>query len=87
MARGRDFRTCHRCGIDIATGEGERSSRWDGADLPLALDVYCDTCRLHFFMCEADRPGDPASIRGHEVGPLSHVENMRKGIAHPLGRS
>ncbi len=87
MARGRDFRTCHRCGIDIAVGEGERSSWWDGADLPLDLDVYCDTCRLQFFMCEANRPGDPASIRGYEVGPLSRVENRRKEMARPRDRS
>ena len=87
MARGRDFRTCHRCGIDIAVGEGERSSWWEGADLPLDLDVYCDTCRLHFFMCEANSSGRPASIRGYEVGPLSRVENRRKEMARPRDRS
>jgi hypothetical protein len=54
MERRRDFGKCHRCGLDVTTGEGERDSRWDGAYLPLDLDEYCDTCRLTFFTCEAD---------------------------------
>ena len=87
MARGRDFRTCHRCGIDMAIGEGERSSWWDGADLPLDLDVYCDTCRLHFFMCEANRPASLPASAVTRLGRLSRVENRRKEMARPRDRS
>lgn len=71
MAQGRDFRTCRRCGIDFATGEGERNSRWVGADIPLDLGEYCDTCRLAFFTCAANRPGEHAPVQERAVEPLS----------------
>jgi hypothetical protein len=87
MARQRDFRKSPRCGLDIATGEGERSSRWGGASLPLDLDEYCDTCRLDFFTCEANRPGEHAIVPEHEDEPLSHVESMRTWIADSTGCS
>jgi hypothetical protein len=69
MRRRRDLRKCSRCGIDMATGESQRSSRWDGASLPLDLDAYCDPCRLTFFVCELNRPGEHAIVRtGDRVG-------------------
>jgi hypothetical protein len=65
MARRRDLRRCPRCGLDLATGEDGRSSRWGGAYLPSILDEYCDTCRLSFFTCEANRPSEHATVRAH----------------------
>lgn len=63
MEGRRDVRKCSRCGLDIATGERDRDSRWGGARLPLDLDVFCDACLLTFFTCEADRPGEHATVR------------------------
>ena len=55
MARWEDFRKCPGCGLDIATGEGERSCAWgDCPYLPEELDVYCDTCRFNFFTGEGN---------------------------------
>jgi hypothetical protein len=71
MARGRNLRKCPRCGLDIATGEDERSSRWVGAYLPSVLDLYCDTCRLSFFTCKANRPSERATVREHTPEPLA----------------
>lgn len=65
MARRRDCRKCPRCGLDIAIGGDGRSSRWSGAYLPSVLDLYCDTCRLSFFTCKANRPGERATVREH----------------------
>jgi hypothetical protein len=85
MERRRDFGKCHRCGLDITTGEGERDSRRDGAYLPLDLDEYCDTCRLTFFTCEADRPGRLLRDLAHD--PIEHAEvtseEMRRQEAIP----
>jgi hypothetical protein len=81
MQPRRDFRTCHRCGLDITTGEGERNSRWMGAQLPPDLDVYCDACRLTFFTCEAIRLGEHAIVPEHAVDSLSHVDNRRTRVA------
>jgi hypothetical protein len=74
MVRGRDFRKCPRCGIDMAIGESERRSRWAGASLPLDLDEYCDTCRLSFFTCEVNRRGE------HAILP-KHVQDRRTKVA------
>ena len=71
MARRQDRGRCPRCGLDIGTGEDGRSSRWSGAYLPSVLDLYCDTCRLSFFMCKANRPGERATVREHELEPLT----------------
>jgi hypothetical protein len=65
MQRRKDLRKCPRCGVDMATGERERRSRWGGVSLPLDLDEYCDTCRLNFFTCEVNRPGEHAIVREH----------------------
>lgn len=88
MARGEDLRTCHRCGIDFSTGGGERSRWWDGTDLPLDLDVYCDTCRLHFFMCEADRPAIPPASAVTRWGRSPATRTCGKGShTHSVVRS
>ena len=57
MRRRRDLRKCSRCGIDMAIGESQRSSRWEGASLPLDLDEYCDACLLALL----HMPGQPTS--------------------------
>jgi hypothetical protein len=71
MARRRDLRRCPRCGLDIGTGEDGRSSRWGGASLPSVLDVYCDTCRLSFFTCKANRPAEHRTVRAQAPELLS----------------
>ena len=53
MPRRQDARRCPRCGMDIATGEGERSCG-GGVDLPLDLGVCCETCQIHFFVWDAN---------------------------------
>jgi hypothetical protein len=50
----------------MAVGERERTSRWGRASLPLHLDEYCDPCRLTFFVCEVNRPGEQATVRSRD---------------------
>jgi hypothetical protein len=82
MARWEDFKKCPGCGLDIATGEGERSCRWgDCAYLPEELDVYCDTCRFNFFTGEGNPSCEDPFTCEHAAEPLRHVENVRTWIA------
>lgn len=71
MERRRVCRKCPRCGLDIATGEDGRSSRWSGAYLPSVLDLYCDECRLSFFTCRANRPSEHGTVRAQAPELLS----------------
>ena len=81
MARWEDFRKCPGCGLDIATGEGERSCAWgDCPYLPEELDVYCDTCRFNFFTGEGNPPCEDPNKCEHAAEPLRHVENVRAWI-------
>jgi hypothetical protein len=81
MARWEDFRKCPGCGLDIATGEGERSCAWgDCPYLPEDLDVYCDTCRFNFFTEEGNPSCEDPSVCEHGVEPLQHVENVRSWL-------
>jgi hypothetical protein len=81
MRRRKDVRKCSRCGIDMAIGESQRSSRWEGASLPLDLDECCDACLLDFFTCQASRPASMPSSARQAVEGLSHVENRRTKVA------
>jgi hypothetical protein len=65
MRRRKNFRTCPRCGIAMASGEREQSSKWGGASLPMDLEEYCDSCLLNFFTCQANRPDEHAIVRKH----------------------
>ncbi len=57
MARWEGFQQCPGCGLDIATGEGERSCAWGECPyLPEELDVYCPNCRFNFFTMEGNPP-------------------------------
>lgn len=67
MRRRGDIRKCSRCDIDMAIGESQRSSRWEGASLPLDLDEYCDACMLDFFTCEVSRPNENAVVRNQAL--------------------
>jgi hypothetical protein len=79
MPRWEGFDQCPGCGLDIATGDGQRSCAWgDCPYLPEELDILCDTCRFNFFTMEGNPPcQDPLECE-HAAEPLSHVENLRR---------
>lgn len=79
MARWEEFRQCPGCGLDLATGEGERACAWgDCPYLPEELNVYCDYCRFDFYTMEGNSPcPDPLKCE-HSAEPLAHVENYRR---------
>lgn len=79
MTRWQEFNKCPGCGLDLVTGEGERSCAWgDCAYLPAELDVFCGYCRFNLYTMEGNPPcTDPLTCE-HAVEPLSHVENLRR---------
>ena len=82
MARWEGFRQCPGCGLDIATGEGQRSCAWgEWPYLPEELDVYCPDCRFNFFTMEGNPPCDDQLACPHGAEPRSHIENMRSWVA------
>jgi hypothetical protein len=79
MARWTEFTKCPGCGLDFATGEGERGCAWgDCPYLPRALDVFCDYCRFNFLTMEGNAPCPDPLTCDHAAEPLSHVENMKR---------
>jgi hypothetical protein len=83
MARWEAFKQCPHCGLDLATGEGERGCAWgDCPYLPDELNVFCDYCRFNFFTMEGNPPcADPMTCE-HAAEPLEHVENYRRWHEH-----
>ena len=80
MARWQEFRTCPGCGLDIATGEGERSCSWGECPyLPEELDVYCDTCRFNFFTGEGNPPCEDPFACEHAAEPWSTRTTSARG--------
>jgi len=56
MPRWEGFQQCPGCGLDIATGEGQRGCAWgDCPYLPEELDVYCPYCRFDLLKNERRR--------------------------------
>ena len=79
MARWVEFKQCPGCGLDLVTGEGERSCAWgDCPYLPQDLNVFCDYCRFNLFTMEGNpQCADPLTCE-HAAEPLSHVANVRR---------
>jgi hypothetical protein len=81
MAQWQEFKQCPNCGLDLATGEGERSCAWgDCPYLPQELDVFCEQCRFNFFTMEGNSPCPDPLTCGHAAEPLEHVENYRRWL-------
>ena len=79
MATWVDFVKCPHCGLDFATGEGERGCAWgDCPYLPEELDVYCPDCRFNYVTQEGNPPcADPLTCE-HGVDARGHVETYRR---------
>jgi hypothetical protein len=79
MARWEDFRTCPGCGLDLATGEGERGCSWGECPyLPGDLDVYCEQCRFNYYTQEGNPTCEDPMTCEHAAEPLAHVENLKR---------
>ncbi|MBI4260323.1 MAG: hypothetical protein HY658_07125 [Actinobacteria bacterium] len=82
MARWQDFRTCPTCGLDLATGEGERGCAWGECPyLPEELNVWCDYCRFNFLTMEGNSPCPDPMACDHAAEPLSHLDTLRSWLA------
>ncbi len=79
MAKWEGFQQCPGCGMDIFTGEGERSCAWgDCPYLPQELDPYCAYCRFNFFTMEGNPPCEDPMTCEYAAEPLNHVLNLKK---------
>lgn len=89
MARWEGFVLCPGCGLDLATGEGERSCAWgDCPYLPEELNVFCDTCRFDLFTMEGNPSCEDPTTCEHAREPLAHIENMERWLAeHPRSQA
>jgi hypothetical protein len=86
MRRRKNFRTCPRCGIAMASGEREQSSKWGGASLPMDLEEYCVDLRLRLVDDIAQDPIDQAKMSSEEVRRQEAVPDPRAGrMANRLG--
>lgn len=75
--RWMSFTQCPGCGLDLATGEGERGcALGECAYLPGELDVYCPQCRFNFFTEEGNPPCDDPLACEHGVEARGHVANL-----------
>jgi hypothetical protein len=81
MMRWERFHKCPGCGLDLATGEGERSCAWgDCPYLPADLDVWCPTCRFNLATGEGNPScADPATCRD-AAEARDHVDNLRRWV-------
>ena len=81
MARWEGFNQCPGCGLDVATGEGQRACAWgDCPYLPEELDVYCPDCRFNFFTMEGNPFCEDPMACEYNAAPLAHVENYRQWV-------
>jgi hypothetical protein len=79
MTRWQEFAKCPGCGLDLVTGEGERSCAWGECPyVPPELDVFCPDCRFNLATMEGNPPCDDPLTCEHAAEPLSHVENVRR---------
>lgn len=79
MPRWEGFVQCPGCGLDIATGEGERSCAWgDCPYLPEELDVLCGECRFNFFTMEGNPACEDPLECEHGREALLHIENVKR---------
>jgi hypothetical protein len=82
MARWIEFTKCPGCGLDLATGEGERACAWgDCAYLPEELNVFCDYCRFNFYTMEGNPPCPHPLACEHAREPLAHAQNYRQWVS------
>jgi hypothetical protein len=79
MAHWEQFKQCPHCGLNLATGEGQRGCGWgDCPYLPEELNVFCEQCRFNYFTMEGNPScPDPLACE-HAAAPLAHVENYRQ---------
>jgi hypothetical protein len=78
MAGWEQFQQCAGCGLDLRTGEGQRSCAWGECPyLPEELDVFCPQCRFNFFTMEGNPPCEEPLVCPHAAEPLEHVDNVR----------
>jgi hypothetical protein len=83
MARWEGFEQCPGCGLDIATGEGERSCSWgDCPYLPPELDVFCPNCRFNFFTMEGNALCGHPQTCDYAAEARANIENLRTWQAH-----
>ncbi len=79
MATWQEFRTCPGCGLDLATGEGDRGCSWAECPyMPSDLDVYCEQCRFNFYSGEGNPPCEDPWTCECAAEPLAHVENVKR---------
>jgi hypothetical protein len=82
MARWIEFAKCPGCGLNLATGEGERACAWgDCAYLPEELNVFCDQCRFNFYTMEGNPSCQDPMACQHAREPLTHAENYRQWVS------
>jgi hypothetical protein len=82
MARWQEFRQCPGCGLDLGTGEGQRSCAWgDCPYIPEELNVFCEQCRFDFLTMEGNPPCEDPMTCEHGASARSHVANYERWLA------
>jgi hypothetical protein len=73
------FRQCELCGLDLATGEGDRGCHYyECPYLPEALDVRCPTCLYNFYTADGNPEcSDPPACEFARVIAPQRVETLR----------